>query len=128
MTIDWLFQKKNHFKFFLLWCAEQQRKLNKTVAELEITLSHLQIPFLSIQMQYLQHYIKYFPLIKRDLGDHMPWLSPIYLADCLVMRKKDIHAIFSRIKKLTVNSLAMSRSQYPKEKIKTEMSEETDES
>lgn len=34
--------------------------------------------------------------------------------------KKNLDVNFSRIKKLTVNSLAMSRSQYPKEKYKTQ--------
>lgn len=34
--------------------------------------------------------------------------------------KKILYVIFSRIKKLTMNSPAMSRSQYPKEKNKTQ--------
>lgn len=34
--------------------------------------------------------------------------------------EKNLCVIFSRIKKLTMNSLAMSRSQYPKDKNKTQ--------
>lgn len=76
---------------------------------------------LAIQIQNLLHdsiIPRYFPLIKTELEEHVSWLSGICLADWLATGEKFLYVIFSRIKKLTMNSPAMSRSQYPKEKIK----------